>query len=86
MHWSLAWGLKLFSKLFSAITEETFMQRVKHLKINTTLLCLTVCISQSFYAEVESPGFHSAILQHPLKLKQHVQTRAYSIRLHLFID
>ena len=30
------------------------MQRVKHLKINTTLLCLTVCITQSLYAEVES--------------------------------
>lgn len=30
------------------------MQRVKHLKINTTLLCLTVCISQNIYAESES--------------------------------
>ncbi|WP_151802113.1 TonB-dependent receptor [Acinetobacter guillouiae] len=30
------------------------MQRVKQLKINTTLLCLTVCITQSLYAEVES--------------------------------
>lgn len=32
------------------------MQRVKHLKINTTLLCLTVCISQNIYAESESQG------------------------------
>ncbi|MEG0487445.1 MAG: Plug domain-containing protein, partial [Acinetobacter sp.] len=37
------------------------MQRVNHLKIRTTLLCLTACIAQNLYAESDSENLIQAL-------------------------